>query len=98
TFEMRNHLRDQARREAGNGPLDAPRRQALITAAGWKGRVVLRTRCSAGRPTLEVEDNGIGMTADVRARCTETYFSTKRNHSAAGSSPLAARLACWYFR
>ena len=81
TFEMRNHLREQARREAGSGPLAAPRRQALIAAAGWKGRVILRTRRSASRPTLEVEDNGIGMTTDVRTRCTETYFSTKRNNA-----------------
>jgi signal transduction histidine kinase len=83
TFEMRNHLREQARREtnAGAGPLDAPRRLALISAAGWKGRVVLRTRRDAGRAVLEVEDNGIGMAADVRQRCTETYFSTKRNNA-----------------
>src|SRR5262249_35457166 len=42
TFEMRNHLREQARRTAG---LDAQgRRQALIDAAGWRGAVTLRTR------------------------------------------------------
>jgi signal transduction histidine kinase len=81
TFEMRNHLREQARRDAGTGPLDAPRRHALIAAAGWKGHVVLRTRRFAGWPTLEVEDNGVGMTDEVRARCTETYFSTKRNNA-----------------
>jgi signal transduction histidine kinase len=83
TFEMRNHLREQVRREtnAGAGPLDAPHRQALIAAAGWKGRVVLRTRREAGRALLEVEDNGIGMADDVRQRCTETYFSTKRNNA-----------------
>ena len=83
TFEMRNQLREQARRESGAaaGPLDASRRQALIAAAGWKGRVVLRTRRMPGWAVLEVEDNGIGMTAEVRARCTETYFSTKRNNA-----------------
>jgi signal transduction histidine kinase len=83
TFEMRNQLREQVRREthAGDGPLDAPHRQALISAAGWKGRVVLRTRREAGRAVLEVEDNGIGMADDVRQRCTETYFSTKRNNA-----------------
>jgi signal transduction histidine kinase len=83
TFEMRNQLREQARRETGAGiaPLDAPRRQALIAAAGWKGRAVLRTRAVPGRIVLEVEDNGIGMTDDVRRRCTETYFSTKRNNA-----------------
>jgi signal transduction histidine kinase len=83
TFEMRNQLREQVRREtnAGAGPLDAPRRQALIAAAGWKGRVVLRTRREQGQAVLEVEDNGIGMSDDVRQRCTETYFSTKRNNA-----------------
>ncbi len=83
TFEMRNQLREHARKETGAGttPLDAPRRQALIAAAGWKGRVVLRTRRTDGRAVLDVEDNGIGMTEDVRQRCTETYFSTKRNNA-----------------
>ena len=83
TFEMRNHLREQARKEsgAGNGPLDARQRQALIAAAGWKGRVILRTRHDAGHAVLEVEDNGIGMSEEVRQRCTETYFSTKRNNA-----------------
>jgi signal transduction histidine kinase len=83
TFEMRNHFREQARRESGNAtvPLDATRRQALIAAAGWKGRVVLRTRRDTGRAVLEVEDNGIGMADEVRLRCTETYFSTKRNNA-----------------
>ena len=83
TFEMRNHLREQARKEsgAGNGPLDPRQRQALIAAAGWKGRVVLRTRRQGSQAVLEVEDNGIGMTDEVRQRCTETYYSTKRNNA-----------------
>jgi signal transduction histidine kinase len=83
TFEMRNHLRDQARRETAGaaGPPDTNRRQALIAAAGWKGRVVLRTRRQPGRAVLEVEDNGAGMTDEVRRRCTETYYSTKRNNA-----------------
>jgi signal transduction histidine kinase len=83
TFEMRNYLREQARRETGAGttPLDAPRRQALIAAAGWKGRVILRTRRQGEHIVLEVEDNGIGMSPEVCQRCTETYFSTKRNNA-----------------
>ena len=28
---------------------------------------------------LEVRDNGIGMSEEVRRRCTETHFSTKRD-------------------
>src|SRR5919201_1230508 len=40
TFVMRNHLRDAARRDPALGP-DA-RRQALIDAAGWRGRGEMR--------------------------------------------------------
>jgi signal transduction histidine kinase len=81
TFEMRNHFREQARRETGNAlvPLDASRRQALIAAAGWKGRVILHTRREMGRAVFEVED--IGMNDEVRRRCTEPHFSTKRNNA-----------------
>jgi signal transduction histidine kinase len=79
TFEMRNHLRDAARRAEG---LDAPaRRQALIAAAAWRGRVVLRTGRRGDRVVLEVADNGIGMTEEVGRRCTETHFSTKRDNA-----------------
>ena len=81
--EMRNHLRKLARPEgaAGKGPLDESQRQALIAAAGWKGRVVIRTALIVGQPVLEVEDNGIGMSEETRQRCMETHFSTKRNNA-----------------
>jgi signal transduction histidine kinase len=79
TFEMRGHLRDQARQRTGE-PAEE-QRQALIAAAAWKGAVVLRTRREGGRAVLEVQDNGIGMTEEVRRRCTETHFSTKRDNA-----------------
>jgi signal transduction histidine kinase len=79
TFEMRNHLRDEARRKDDLAP--ESRRQALIAAAAWKGNVVLQTRRVEDRAMLEVYDNGIGMTQEVRQRCTETHFSTKRNNA-----------------
>ncbi len=80
--EMRNYLRKQARPEgAAPGPLDETHRQALIAAAGWKGRVLIRTCIIGGHPALEVHDNGIGMTAETRAHCTEPNFSTKRNNA-----------------
>jgi signal transduction histidine kinase len=79
TFEMRNYLREQARKQGEASP--AGRRQALIAAASWKGTVVLRTRREADAAVLEVQDNGIGMSEEVRRRCTETHFSTKRNNA-----------------
>jgi signal transduction histidine kinase len=79
TFEMRNHLRDAARQaEHLDG---AGRRQALIAAAAWRGRVVLRTSRHGDEVVLEVADNGAGMTEEVRRRCTETHFSTKRDNA-----------------
>jgi signal transduction histidine kinase len=79
TFEMRSGLREAARRQEA---LEAPqRRQALISAAAWRGSVTLRTRREDGWAVLEVEDNGIGMSEEVRRRCTETHFSTKRNNA-----------------
>jgi signal transduction histidine kinase len=87
TFEMRNHLRDQARKSGDRGVSPAEgdgsqyRRQALIAAAAWKGQVWLRTCVDAGRAVLEIEDNGIGMSAEVLRRCTETHFSTKRDNA-----------------
>jgi signal transduction histidine kinase len=116
TFEMRNYLREQARKAGirgqgsgvreeaaigGNGPgeraqeaaafnlpsesgpviADKDKRQALIAAAAWRGQVLFRTRKESDRVILEVQDNGIGMTEEVRRRCTETHFSTKRNNA-----------------
>lgn len=79
TFERRNQLRDQARQVDGR---DADqRKQALIAAAAWRGRVEVRTRREGGQIVLEVCDNGAGMTEEVRRRCTETHFSTKRDNA-----------------
>jgi signal transduction histidine kinase len=79
TFEMRNQLRDAARK---NEQADAAvRRQALIDAAAWRGRVLLRTRRESDSIVLEVSDNGAGMSEEVRSRCTETHFSTKRDNA-----------------
>jgi signal transduction histidine kinase len=81
TFEMRNHLREQARQLAAAGNVGPEHRQALIEAAGWKGLVRLRTRAAGEQAILEIEDNGIGMTTEVRRHCSEPYFSTKRNNA-----------------
>jgi signal transduction histidine kinase len=84
TFEMRNCLRDQARsmkEEAAAPLLPASRKLALIAAAAWKGTVNLRTRRQGDNAVLEVQDNGIGMSAQVRQRCMEAHFSTKRDNA-----------------
>lgn len=80
TFEMRNHLREQARKDAA-GTTEEQKRQALIAAAGWRGMAALRTRRQNGAVVLEVADNGIGMSEEVRRRCTESHFTTKRNNA-----------------
>lgn len=74
TFEMRNLLRDEAR-------ASHDRKQGLLAAAAWKGSITLSTTASNAGPILEVRDNGIGMTNDVKARCLESYFSTKRDNA-----------------
>jgi signal transduction histidine kinase len=81
TFEMRNHLRDEARRQTAGGSDTERVRQALIAAAAWKGSVLMRTRRVGDRALLEVRDNGVGMSEEVRRRCTETHFSTKRDNA-----------------
>jgi signal transduction histidine kinase len=79
TFEMRSYLREQAR---SNPNLDdAGRRQAVLAAAGWRGEIRLRTWSENGCPVLEVSDNGVGMTEEVRRQCTQTHFSTKRDNA-----------------
>src|SRR5262245_5723872 len=77
TFEMRNHVRDAARAETD----PAKRKQALIDAAAWRGEVVLTGRREGNEAVLEVRDNGIGMTEEVRQRCMQTHFSTKRDNA-----------------
>ncbi len=77
TFEMRNYLRDEAKRESDS----ALRRQRLLDAASWKGEVHLRVSEDGDWAVLEVSDNGIGMTDEVRRNCLTTHFSTKRDNA-----------------
>jgi signal transduction histidine kinase len=79
TFEMRNYLREQAYRQHAH--VAHEQRQAVIAAAGWRGSVTLRTCRRGDQAILEVQDNGIGMTEEVRRRCTQTHFSTKRDNA-----------------
>lgn len=78
TFEMRNHQRDQARRESLSP--DA-RKEALLAAAAWKGEIALGVRREGDRVVLAVRDNGVGMTDEVRAKCLQPQFTTKRDNA-----------------
>ncbi|MCE9561697.1 MAG: sensor histidine kinase [Planctomycetes bacterium] len=77
TFEMRNYLRDEAKRE----PDPAVRRKKLLDAAAWKGEVALLVARDGDAVVLEVRDNGIGMTEEVRENCLKTHFTTKRDNA-----------------
>jgi signal transduction histidine kinase len=77
TFEMRNQVRDAARAEQDANK----RKQSLIDAAAWRGDVVLTGRREGDFVVLEVRDNGIGMTPEVREQCLQTHFSTKRDNA-----------------
>jgi signal transduction histidine kinase len=79
TFEMRNRLREEARSPAQTDP--NLRKQRLIEAASWKGEVSLRIRADAANAVLEIADNGIGMTDEVRENCMKTHFTTKRDNA-----------------
>ena len=41
------------------------------------GTITIRARAEGNMIRLEVEGTGIGMPEDIRARCTEPFFSTK---------------------
>jgi signal transduction histidine kinase len=76
TFELRNQLRDDARRTEGD-----LRKEKLLAAAAWNGSITLSVRRDGESAILAVTDTGIGMTADVKGRCLETHFSTKRDNA-----------------
>jgi signal transduction histidine kinase len=77
TFEMRNYLRDEAKRETD----PTLRKQKLLEAASWKGEVALKAAVVGSDALLEVRDNGIGMTEEVRQNCLKTHFTTKRDNA-----------------
>jgi two-component system nitrogen regulation sensor histidine kinase NtrY len=60
-----------------------------------RGRVELRTAYDAGLDVarLEIADNGTGMTAEVKARLFEPYFSTKADGTGLGLAIVSAIVA-----
>jgi signal transduction histidine kinase len=88
TFEQRNHMRALARtssigeRRGVSPPVKATNQQdAILAAAAWKGEVVVGTKQSGDEAILYVRDNGLGMTEEVKRRCTEAHFTTKRDNA-----------------
>jgi CheY-like chemotaxis protein len=57
------------------------------------GRVTLRTREDGRWCTFEVRDNGVGMSAEVRRRCLEPFFTTKGEGGSGLGLPMVAMIA-----
>lgn len=51
--------------------------QALPQREASENRIVLRIFCESSRVIAEVEDNGLGMTPEIRERIFEQFFTTK---------------------
>jgi signal transduction histidine kinase len=87
TFEQRNRMRAQARatsigeRRGASLPVETANQVAILAAAAWKGEVMVGTRQSGNEAILYVRDNGLGMTEEVKGRCTEAHFTTKRDNA-----------------
>jgi signal transduction histidine kinase len=77
TFEMRNLLREESRNE----PDPEKKKKRLIESASWKGEVTLRVTRDGSNAVLEITDNGVGMTDEIRENCLKTHFTTKRDNA-----------------
>jgi signal transduction histidine kinase/CheY-like chemotaxis protein len=64
-----------------------------VDALPCGGRVTLRTREDGGWCAVEVRDDGVGMTAEVRRRCLEPFFTTKGEGGSGLGLPMVAIIA-----
>ncbi len=60
------------------------RNAADAVSANGGGKVTLRTRRDGNRVAIEVEDNGVGIAADVLPKLFDPFFSTKDGGSGLG--------------
>ena len=60
------------------------RNAADAVSANGGGKVTLRTRRDGSRIAIEVEDDGVGIAADVLPRLFDPFFSTKDGGSGLG--------------
>jgi signal transduction histidine kinase len=66
--------------------------QNALQTLGGRGALTLRTRRTADLLTLEVEDDGPGMTPEVRRRALEPFFTTRSRGTGLGL-PIVRRIA-----
>jgi signal transduction histidine kinase len=59
-----------------------------VDAISGEGVIALRTRCRDAEAIVEVVDTGAGMSADVRQRCLEPFFTTKGDHGTGLGLPM----------
>lgn len=75
-FERRARMREAAREIAKKDPVAG--RQELLKAAEWVGTISMHLACQKDGWLCKVSDNGAGMTPETLLRCTESYYSTRR--------------------
>ena len=63
-----------------------------VDALPHGGTVVIRTREEKSECVIEVRDNGVGMTEEVRGRCLEPFFTTKGKGGTGLGLPMVAAI------
>jgi signal transduction histidine kinase len=59
-----------------------------VDAIPGEGAITLRTQQQHGEVIVEVIDTGVGMSAEVRQRCLEPFFTTKGDHGTGLGLPM----------
>ncbi|MGY6523152.1 MAG: two-component regulator propeller domain-containing protein [Mongoliitalea sp.] len=67
-----------------NNAFDALRMKIKEVEQGFEPRLIIRTRNQQGSVLIEVEDNGPGMSDDVRRKILQPFFTTKKGTEGTG--------------